>query len=134
MQIDWLRDFCLSLPHTTEKVQWEDDLVFKIGHKMYAVVALEPRQYCMSLKCSDEDFAALIERPGVVPAPYLARAHWVALETDTAIPRDELKMLLRRAYDLVLAKLPKRIQSGRSAPVPRKKRRPTRKPRSRRRK
>jgi len=40
MDIDWIREYCLALPHTTEKVQWGNDLVFKIGEKMYAVVAL----------------------------------------------------------------------------------------------
>jgi predicted DNA-binding protein (MmcQ/YjbR family) len=42
MDIDSVRKHCLALPHTTEKVQWEDDLVFKVGEKMFAVVALEP--------------------------------------------------------------------------------------------
>ena len=45
-------------------------------------------------------------------APYLARAQWVTLETEDAIPRPELKRLLRQAYDLVFAKLPKKTQAG----------------------
>jgi len=121
MNIDWIREFCLSLPHTTENIQWEDDLLFKIGGKMYAVVGLEPREVCMSFKCSDEDFAELIERPGVIPAPYLARAKWVALETQSALSRDELKESLRRAYSLVLAKLPQKQQALLAATRPRKK-------------
>jgi predicted DNA-binding protein (MmcQ/YjbR family) len=110
MDIDWLREFCLSLPHTTEKLQWEDALVFKIGGKMYAVASLEPRGTWLSFKCSLDDFASLIERPGIIPAPYLARAHWVALENDSSIPRDELKGLLREACALILGKLPKKAQ------------------------
>jgi predicted DNA-binding protein (MmcQ/YjbR family) len=110
MDIDWLREICLSLPHTTENVQWEDDLVFKIAGKMYAVVSLEPGDHWLSFKCSPDDFASLTERPGIIPAPYLARAHWVALETETSLPHDELKGLLRQAYSLILAKLPKKTQ------------------------
>lgn len=53
----------------------------------------------------------MTERPGVVPAPYLARAQWVALETIDALPRDEIKRLLSQSYSLVFAKLPKRIQA-----------------------
>jgi len=121
MNIEWIREFCLSLPHTTENVQWQDDLLFKIGGKMYAVVGLEPREISMSFKCSDEDFAELIERPGIIPAPYLARAKWVALETGATIPREELKQLLRRAYDLVLAKLPKKRQALLASEKPPKK-------------
>jgi predicted DNA-binding protein (MmcQ/YjbR family) len=111
MDIDWVREFCLSLPHTTEKVQWEDDLVFKVGEKMYAVVALEPGDHWISFKCSAEKFASLIELPGVVPAPYLARAQWVALETADALSRDEIRRLLADAHSLIFAKLPKGTQA-----------------------
>jgi len=67
------------------------DLVFKIGGKMFAVAALEPGPVSMSFKCSPEDFAELTERPGVIPAPYLARAQWVALETQDALPATEIR-------------------------------------------
>jgi predicted DNA-binding protein (MmcQ/YjbR family) len=112
MNIEWVRRFCLSHPHTTETVQWGNDLVFKIGGKMYAVAVLEPGDHCLSFKCAPEDFAELVERPGVAPAPYLARAHWVALERPDALPRPEIKQLLRKAYDLVFAKLPKKTQAA----------------------
>src|ERR1700733_13899616 len=112
MSIDWLRAFCLSLPHTTEQIQWGDNLVFKVGGKMYAVAALEPSIHWLSLKCSDEDFAELIERPGINPAPYLARAHWVAIETEATLPRGELQQRLWRAHALVFAKLPRKAEAA----------------------
>jgi len=110
MDIDWVREYCLALPHSTEKVQWEDDLVFKVGEKMFAVVALEPGDHWISFKCTPEDFASLVERPGITSAPYLARAHWVALEIENALPRTELKDLLRQAHSLIFANLPKKTQ------------------------
>jgi len=73
---------------------------------------LEAADHWVSFKCSPEDFAELCERKGIIPAPYLARAQWVTLETEDAIPRPELKRLLRQAYDLVFAKLPKKTQAG----------------------
>jgi len=112
MNIDWIRKYCLSPPHSTETVQWGDDLVFKIGGKMYAVAALEPGDHWLSFKCTPDDFARLVEQPGIVPAPYMARAQWVALETADALPRAEIKRLIRQAYDLVLAKLPKKTQAA----------------------
>jgi predicted DNA-binding protein (MmcQ/YjbR family) len=112
MDIDWVRQYCLSLPHTTEKVQWQDDLVFKVGGKMYAVVALEPGGHWLSFKSTPEEFADLVERPGVIPAPYLARAHWVSLETGSALPRAEIERLLGRAYDLILEKLPRKTRAS----------------------
>jgi predicted DNA-binding protein (MmcQ/YjbR family) len=111
MDIDWVREYCLALPHTTEKVQWKDDLVFKIGKKMYAVVALEPGDHWLAFKCSPDEFSALVERRGIVPAPYLARAQWVALETYDALPADEIKRLLSEAYSLIFTKLSKRLQA-----------------------
>lgn len=110
MNIEWARRFCLSLPHTTETLQWGDHLVFKIGGKIYAMLATGPGGFCMSFKCGAEEFATLTEREGIVPAPYLARAQWVALETEDALPRPEIKRLLGRAYELVLAKLPKDVR------------------------
>jgi len=83
---------------------------------MYAVAALEPSIHWLSLKCSDEDFAELIERPGINPAPYLARAHWVAIESEDTLPRAEVQQLLSRAHALVFAKLPKKTQAEFAAP------------------
>ncbi len=108
--IEWLRSYCLSLPHTTEHVLWGDDLVFKVGSKMYAAAPMSPGGLCMSFKCTPDEFAELTERPGIVPAPYSARMHWIALETGDALPRAEIKRLVKLSYDLVFAKLPKRTQ------------------------
>jgi predicted DNA-binding protein (MmcQ/YjbR family) len=128
MDIDWLREHCLALAHVTETLQWEDALVFKVGGKMFAVASLEPDDTWLSFKSTEEEFANLIERPGIIPAPYLARAQWVALETESALPRAELKALLTRAHELIFAKLPKKTQLSLNQRKPAKK-----KPRSTRR-
>src|SRR2546425_8431197 len=111
MNIETIRRYCLGLPHTTEQVQWGFDLVFKVGGKMYAVMPLEPVKYLMSFKCSLEDFAELTERPGIVPAPYMARAQWVALEHQHPLSPPELQRLLGQAHNLVFAKLTKKEQA-----------------------
>ena len=112
MATEWIRQHCLSFPHATENVQWGNDLVFKIAGKMFAVLNLEPGGNWLSFKCTAEEFAELVERPGVIPAPYLARASWVALETKDAIARAELQRLVRKSYELVAAKLPKKTLAG----------------------
>jgi predicted DNA-binding protein (MmcQ/YjbR family) len=113
MDIESVRKYCLSLPHVTEDVQWGSDLLFRIGNKMFSVVGLEPSSdHCMSLKCTPEKFAELTERDGIVPAPYVARYHWVALERFDALPERELKALLTKAYELVRDKLPRKIRVG----------------------
>jgi predicted DNA-binding protein (MmcQ/YjbR family) len=113
MNVDWVRRYCLSLPHTTEQVQWGHDLVFKIAGKMYAAMPLEPPfDIWLSLKCTPEEFAELTERPGIIPAPYMARAHWIALESDDVLPMAETRRLLRQSYELVVAKLPQKTRAA----------------------
>ena len=110
MNIDQLRKLCLSFPGATEQIQWGDDLLFKVGGKMFAVTPLEPAKLWISLKANPENFAELTERPGVLPAPYLARAKWIALESPDALPTGEVAGLLRESYELVLAKLPRKTR------------------------
>jgi predicted DNA-binding protein (MmcQ/YjbR family) len=94
-----------------EKVQWGDDLLFRIGEKMFAVVALEPSHgVFLSCKCTPEKFAELVEQDGIIPAPYVARYHWVAFERLDALPEGELKALLKTACQLVHDKLPKKVR------------------------
>jgi predicted DNA-binding protein (MmcQ/YjbR family) len=86
--------------------------VFKIGGKMFAVMGLDSAaDHCLSFKCTPEKFAELVEQDGIVPAPYVARYHWVALDQFNALSEKELKSLLRNAYDLVFQKLPKKTKS-----------------------
>jgi len=112
LDIESVREYCLSFPHATENVQWGNDLVFKIAGKMFAVMALDaPAKYIMSCKCTEEKFNELIEEDGIDPAPYMARNKWVALQSFDALSDKELKALLRNSYDLVFEKLPKKTQA-----------------------
>jgi predicted DNA-binding protein (MmcQ/YjbR family) len=112
MGVEWVRRYCLSFPHATEQVQWGDALVFKVGGKMFAVTRLEPAGVYLSCKCTAEEFGELTELPGIIPAPYLARAQWIALEREDALPKAEIKRLLRTSYDLVFAKLTKKSRAA----------------------
>jgi predicted DNA-binding protein (MmcQ/YjbR family) len=112
MNVDWVRALCLSFPGAFEQVVWEGDLTFKVAGKMFAHTVLEVHPVWLSFKCSPENFAELTERAGIIPAPYLARAQWVALETKDVLPPGELAPLLRESYDLVLAKLPKKTRDA----------------------
>ena len=111
----------MSLPHATEQVQWVRDLVFKVGGKMFCVLNLEPRrgETLMSFKATEEEFISLQENEGIIPAPYMARAKWVALEDLNVLPVDEMKRLLRTSYELVFARLPKKEQAKLQQQVPR---------------
>jgi predicted DNA-binding protein (MmcQ/YjbR family) len=102
----------LALPGAAVSVQWGEDRVYKVGGKMFAVRgdnggAKDPS---VSFKCSDLAFEMLVQRKGVTPAPYLARAKWVALENLRVLPDAELQAYLIEAHRLVVAKLPKKLR------------------------
>lgn len=103
------------MPHATEIEQW-GGLVYKIGAKVFAVLALEPdAKSCLSFKCTTEQFAELVEREGVIQAPYFARGQWVGLERLDALPRRELDQLLQTAYELIRDKLPAKVRKDLAA-------------------
>jgi predicted DNA-binding protein (MmcQ/YjbR family) len=113
VDLERLRALCLGLPGVTEHNIWEGDLTFKVGGKMFAHTVLEPgHPVWLSFKASPEDFAELTERSNIIPAPYLARAQWVALETRDALGVEELEQLIRAAHTLVVARLTKKIREA----------------------
>ena len=109
MYIEQLRDFCLSLPHATEDIKWGSDLCFCVGEKMFAVTGVDSNG-TLSFKCTPEKFAELTERDGIIPAPYVARYHWVRLEKPDALAETELKDLISNSYQLVFDKLPPKLR------------------------
>jgi predicted DNA-binding protein (MmcQ/YjbR family) len=112
VNIEQLRELCLSFPGVTEQMQWGDNLLFKVGGKMFAVAPLVPAKIWISLKANPENFVELTERPGIIPAPYLARAKWISLESADALPHAEIAQLVRGSYELVLAKLPRKMRES----------------------
>lgn len=112
--IDWAREVCLALPHATEDVQWEHNLLFRIAGKMFCVANLEPAisPTRIAFKCTPERFAELVEIEGIIPAPYMAHNKWVAVLELGALRQAELKELIQASYQLVLQKLPKKTQAS----------------------
>ena len=118
MDVEQLRKICLAFPGATEQIQWGDDLLFKVRGKMFAITPLIPASVCLSFKVTPENFAELTERPGIIPAPYLARAKWIALESRDALTPSVVGALLRASYDLVVAKLPRKARESLTASKP----------------
>lgn len=112
MDLESLRAFCLSLPHAGEKTAWESHILFTIAGKMFCISTFEPANPTkMSFKCTPEVFAELCERENVIPAPYMARNHWVSLVEWDALSASELKGHIRESYRLVFERLPKKKQA-----------------------
>jgi predicted DNA-binding protein (MmcQ/YjbR family) len=112
MDFESIRKVCLSFPGATEDIQWEKDLLFRVGGKMFAVVGLEPEPDNVAFKCTPEEFAELTLRNGIIPAPYLARHHWVSIQDLEAVRKAELERLLQQSYQLVLEGLPKKLKES----------------------
>ncbi len=116
MDAERARAFLLTLPHVAETLQWGDNLVFwvgdkTIGGKMFALINLSADAHgVISFAAGCERAPDLLEREGFYPAPYLARAHWVATADWNALRPAEWQAELRNAHAFIFAKLPKRTR------------------------
>jgi len=112
MTLETVRSICRALPAVTEDIKWGHDLCFSVAGKMFAVVNIE-RPHSMAFKCTPESFGELVERPGIIPAPYMARNMWVQeQELGEALDRREIESLVKTSYELVVAKLPQSKRPG----------------------
>ena len=109
MNIERLREFCLSLPAATEDIKWGHDLCFSVGDKMFTATGIEG-PITVSFKVTPEQFGELTTRKGIVPAPYMARNHWVLVEDSTQLSEAEWEQFLQQSYELVKSKLTKKLQ------------------------
>jgi len=110
MNLNRAKQLCRGLPGATEDTKWGEDLVFSVGEKMFAVTCKTPGVDKISFKVDDDAFLPLTDRPGFIPAPYLARAKWVQITDLKAVSDEEGDALLRRSYELVFARLTKKLQ------------------------
>ena len=110
MNLEELREYCLSLPHVTEDMPFgEDILVFRICNRIFVLTSLESVPLRVSLKCDPERAIELREQyPDKIIAGYhLNKKHWntVLLE---GLPLTLIKEMIQHSYDQVLAKVPKK--------------------------
>jgi predicted DNA-binding protein (MmcQ/YjbR family) len=123
MDAERVREYLLQLPHVVETMQWGANLVFwvgdkAIGGKMFALLNLDDdQQGVLSFAAGPERYAELLETEGVFPAPYLARAHWVAIRHWGVLRSSELEELLKSGHGLVYARLPKRTRDVLAMPA-----------------
>jgi len=110
MDIEMLRKISSSLRAVTEDVKWGNDLVFSVGDKMFCVASLEPPFSC-SFKVPDDEFDELSNRNGFTPAPYMARAKWILVTDPSKLNKKEWEQYIKRSYDLVKAKLTKKLRA-----------------------
>ncbi len=109
MNIELLREYCLSLPGVKEDIKWEHDLCFKVAAKMFCITSLEA-PHTISFKVTDEKYDELSISPDIIPAPYMARHKWVQVQSWSRLSHAEWESYVKQSYELVKAKLPKKVQ------------------------
>ncbi|CAL1516373.1 MmcQ/YjbR family DNA-binding protein [Chitinophaga sp. MM2321] len=102
---DHTLNLCQSLPAVTTQKKWDNELRFFVGEKLFCMISLDP-PHRVSFKCSQPQYHQLISRPGIVPAPHLARYHWVQVVKEDILPAPELESYLHNAYELIVSSLP----------------------------
>lgn len=111
MDMEAIQTYCRSLPGTTEDMKWGQHLVFSVGKKMYAIIGLDDEPHPrFSIKTSQEAMPLLTQKPDIIPAPYLARLHWVTLTHFKAVEPEELQALIKEGYQISFQKLSKKQQ------------------------
>ncbi len=114
MTHDHLRSLCLSHPGVTEDQPFgEDTLVFRVGGKIFALLALDAFPARINLKCDPERAVALREQyAAILPGYHMNKRHWNTLVADGSIERDEVAELVAHAYRLVRHALPRKVQAA----------------------
>jgi predicted DNA-binding protein (MmcQ/YjbR family) len=116
MDNERIRTICMAMPHVCETVNWGHHLVYfvgdrDIGGKMFASTDLDGSgEGVLSFHCGAERFHELLEVDGIRPTPYSAKYFWVTLERWDALQPREIEDELKRAYELIYAKLPPRTK------------------------
>jgi len=111
MNIESLREFCLSLPHATGDVKWGADICFSFGGKMFCVSGFSKLLH-VSLKVTDEEFEEMSSRHSIIPAPYAARYKWVLISEHAGLIDKQWKHYITQSHELVKNKLPKKLQKN----------------------
>jgi predicted DNA-binding protein (MmcQ/YjbR family) len=107
-----LESLCSKWPGVASSVKWEDDLVFTVAAKMFAVIALHgPHSGRLAFKVDKDRFLELTDQPGIIPAPYMARAFWISIAEPERFKRGEIEAFVRRSYELVRAGLTRKMQA-----------------------
>ena len=115
-----LRRRCLGLPGTVEEFPFRPDLsVFKVHGKVFALVPLKSKPLRISLKCEPPLAEQLRDTyPSITPGYHLNKRHWNTVEVNGSVPDRLVVDMIEDSYDLVVAKLPKRVQAELGWPPP----------------
>lgn len=114
MNVEELREYCLSLPDTKENRPWIEPqysmlATFTIGDKWYCLVNLDKK--FIDVKCAPEMVAKMQNKyEGAFPAWHMNKEHWLGLKLDSDIPDSVIRSLLKDGYEQIVSKLPRKTR------------------------
>lgn len=115
MDVEAVKAHCAALPGATTKL-FDDPmnvLIYKVGGKTFAYFKTsEPERWRFSVRVTPERFLELTSVPGMKPARFMARYHWVTIVDVRSVPPVYLRELIAWSYDHALAGLSKRVRAS----------------------
>ena len=118
MQVSEVKEFCANLPEVlaTFGGGCSNILVYKIGGKKFAYFKTsDPEKWRFSVRVSPDRFLELTDQPGVKPARYMYRFHWVTVVDVSAFDTEYLRELIHCSYKKAFSSLSKKLQHGLNA-------------------
>lgn len=111
MNIESVREYCLSLPHATEDFPFDETtLAFRVKGKIFAMIDLEKTEWFV-LKCQPDYAIELRDRHAdIAPAWHMNKRHWNQINLFGILPDELILRLIRHSYSEVVKKLPKKIR------------------------
>jgi len=113
MNVESLKVFCRSLPGSTEHESSSPSnlLSYKVHEKKFAYFKTsEPEQWRFSFRTTAERFLELTDQPGIKPARYMHRFHWVTVVDVQSMNEEHLQALVDWSYRKAVSNLPKKVQ------------------------
>lgn len=112
MNIERIREYCLSQPLATEDMPFDDEvLVFRVGGRIFAMLNLVHTEWFV-LKCDPDLALELRERHAEIePAWHMNKRHWNQINLFGHLPDSQIHAMVTHSYALVAAKLPKAFRT-----------------------
>ena len=113
MNVESVRDYCLSLPATSEYFPFDETtLAFRVVDKIFAMIDLEDTQWFV-LKC-DPDYALELRdrHPEITAAWHMNKKHWNQLDLEGHLTDELIQKLILHSYKLVASKLPRKVKEA----------------------
>jgi len=111
MNLEELRNICLSMPYATEDIKYGSDLCFSVGNKIFCGTRITG-PFRTGIKCDENSFSELVEREGIVPMPRLSVTYWVRIENAVALTMKEWEDYIRKSYGYIFDALPAKIKQS----------------------